>query len=362
MSVLIVIRCDVCGHTGRYKTRPMAEYHFPRHSCDIRLANAAAAQAAIAREAQVDRTPQPCLHRTKHEHGTYVAYTLDRCRCLPCVAAMSEYNANLARRHAYGQSPYVDADPVREHIARLRRAGIGLKTLAKAAGVSHGALSQLVYGRPRPDGTRRPPSKRVRATTAARVLATPLDATAPSATVDSTGARRRLEALATLGWSVARLANRAGVDRQCLDGVLSGRPAKAATVRAIRDLYDELWDTPAPTTTKTDKIAASRARRRAEQSGYAPPLAWDEDTLDDPHAVPQVGDAPARGVDLDEWLHLVRGGEGLERAARRLGVTLGGIERSAERHNRPDVIAPIVADRAERALARTHVIPTPPRR
>ncbi|WP_329123945.1 hypothetical protein [Streptomyces sp. NBC_01353] len=37
---------------------------------------------------------------------------------------------------------------------------------------------------------------------------------------------------------------------------------------------------------------SAKTRLRAQRSGWAPPLAWDDDTIDDPHGVPQT-DAPA---------------------------------------------------------------------
>lgn len=299
MTSLIVVTCDVCGHTGRYKTPALANYHFPRHSCDKWLADADAVQAAIAREATTDRTPKPCPHPAQHQHGTYVAYTLDRCRCLPCVAATSEYNADLTRRHAYGQPPYVDADPVREHIARLRATGLGLKTIAKASGVSHGALSKLAYGHPRPDGTRRPPSRRVKRTTAQKILRVTSAHASEGSRVPAVGAMRRLRALVRLGWSAKQLAARSGLDNQVIYALVQGRrpTAHAGHVRAVAALYDELWDQAPPETNKWAKVAAARSRRRAAEAGWAPPVAWDDDTIDNPDASPADDIDGEPGVD-----------------------------------------------------------------
>lgn len=72
-------------------------------------------------------------------------------------------------------------------------------------------------------------------------------------------------------------------------------------------------------------------------------MAWDEDGIDDPEAVPDLGDR-RRGVDLDDWLHLVRGGESPERAAERCGVKLTAVSRAAHRAGRHDLF--LIAERA----------------
>jgi hypothetical protein len=81
---------------------------------------------------------------------------------------------------------------------------------------------------------------------------------------------------------------------------LGGEHVRAGTARAVCALYDELWDQPPPEGTHRDKIAASRARNRAAAHGWPPPLAWDDDTIDDPDVVPNP-----TGADLDvveSWL------------------------------------------------------------
>src|SRR4051812_1680110 len=115
---------------------------------------------------------------TDRAHGTRAKYVLEKCRCEPCTAANREYVRASSQRAA---PAYVDAGPARRHITELRDAGVGLKTVAKAAGVSHGALSKLVYGETARGGK---PTKRIRPETMERILAvTPADV-ADGATVD----------------------------------------------------------------------------------------------------------------------------------------------------------------------------------
>lgn len=287
--------CDECGWSGGpYRSRAQADYAYSRHSCSKWSARAAAAARAAAREAAADRTPRPCHHkRARHEHATRACYILDGCRCRPCADAAAAYERRRTRMVAYGRSDMVDAQPVRDHVEALRRAGVGLKRVAMLSGVAHGALSRLVYGE-----KGRPRSRRVRRATASAVLAVQPDGSAlsPGALVDGTGTRRRLQALACLGWTVHRLQEHTGCERQRLDQAMNGGRVRRSTAVAVRDAYERLWNTRPPATTRGERSAAGRAVARARRAGWAPPMAWDD--IDDPSVVPAVsGDGAGAGYD-----------------------------------------------------------------
>ncbi|GAB3166969.1 hypothetical protein GCM10027059_26780 [Myceligenerans halotolerans] len=353
--------CD-CGWHGSYASEGIADYARRKHSCNHWRAKRAKARRGADRMRAVDRTPKPCPHDGRHEHGTRNAYVLDRCRCLPCAKAASEYESWRKRQRAYGRDAFTDAEPVREHVRRLMDAGMGLKTVAARTGVSHGTLAKLVYGTRRPDGTRRDPSKRVTLATARKLLALRLDVSdlADGARIDTTGTRRRLQALACAGWSVGKLETASGVDRQALDKILrGGTRTSARTVKAVADIYDQLWDQVPPHEQWHDKAAYARTINRANSAGWAPAMAWDDETIDDPTAEPADA-ASTVGADdrLTEWLHLVRSGEDHGRAAARVGITLESVERSAYRLGRDDVVKVLTAAAAARREEHTHVIPT----
>lgn len=304
MSVHVRTGCTECGWTGNprgYRSQAQADYAYRQHSCEKTRRARAAYERGRAAEAAVDRTPKTCRHKiAQHQHGTYVMYTLDRCRCLPCSTACSQYNADRERRLAYGTwEPFVDARPATEHLRALQAAGMGWKRAAAAAGVPESSVYPLLYGRPDRNGGA--PRAKARRETVEALLAVPmptLDDLGASTIVEGTGTRRRLQALICLGWSVQQLANRHGLDRQALDGALAHRPVQAKTARAVRELYDDLWDQAPPETNHRERIAASRARRRAETMSWAPPLAWDDDTIDDPNALPAYrADAMTEDVD-----------------------------------------------------------------
>lgn len=237
-----------------------------------------------------------CEHkRVRHEHGTYLAYVRDLCRCDPCRAAQTAAEAHRRRQKAYGRwNGLVDAEPAREHVHALSAAGVGLRQITRLTGVSGGVLTKLMYGQPLPDGGRRPPCRRISPRTADRILSIPLTARADGARVDATGTRRRLAALVAIGWSQSKLADRLGMARANFGKTIRAAHVTVATERAVRALYDELWSAAPPEAQHRDKIAASRARRTAREHGWPPPLAWDDDSIDDPEAKPQHNAAGPR--------------------------------------------------------------------
>lgn len=294
--------CDECGWTGHpCKTLDLAGYAYRRHSCAKQRRRDAARLRRIRRRSRIDRTPKPCLHKqASHVHGTYACYVLDRCRCRPCAKANREYEQQRSRRNAYGRSNLVDAEPARNHVQALMAAGIGLKRVAVVSGVPHGTLWKLVYGKRKADGSQTP-SRRVTKATADRLLALrpgDLSLYADGAKVPGTGTARRAQALGCLGWSVGQIAAEAGVARQAIDQALHGGTVLARNARAIAGAYERLWNTPAAQDDHRSRIAASRTRNRAQALGWAPPLAWDDDAIDNPHATPLHRlDTDERGID-----------------------------------------------------------------
>jgi hypothetical protein len=261
-------------------------------------------------------------------HGTYAAYKVHHCRCEPCRKASSLYTTRRKRQIAYGRwEPYVDATPAREHVQRLRAAGIGWKRVAELAGLSASTVDKLVYGAPeRGMG----PSKRIRHATAEKILAVQpgLENLGDKALVDGTGTRRRLQALVASGWSQSKLAVQLGMTPANFGPLLKRTRLHADTVRAVHALYERLWDCPPPESEWRDKIAASRSRTYAAERGWARPMAWDEN-IDDPTASPEgVGSAKSRGKlpPAEDIAWLVQGGDSVEVIADRYGTTVDGVK------------------------------------
>lgn len=369
------VREDPCSWTGDYTSLDRAEYGLSRHSCERqRTLDARAQRMADRVRAQGEVEPSPCLHvRTRHVHGTRACYVLDKCRCTPCREAHTTYEHDRQRQHTYGRwDNYVDAEPVRTHVRTLQGVGLGYKRVALAAGVSPTAVYKLLSGTKRPDGTSRR-SERVSKTVATKLLAVPLPsihALGSQVAVHGAGTARRIQALGALGWSVNAIAEQCGLDRFPLDSALAGQEITAKSALAVREVYEQLWDRrPAPST-RAEAVSVARTLRRATESGWAPPMAWDDDAIDDPQALPAPGwragecteqgcpttDLIALGLcrfhydqrrrpanrapaaDLDEWAHLVRGGVAPERAAATLGVQLDAVERAASDNQHHEVL------------------------
>src|SRR3954447_17918476 len=136
-----------------------------------------------------NRPQRDCSHeRSPHRHGTRVAYVKDRCRCLNCTAANTAASRTRYRQQAIGRwQPFTDAGVVREHLAALRAAGIGVERIAQLTGLSLSHIRTLASTRP--DNTTA--TRKVRPDTVDRVLAIPISSAthAPRSQVPARGTR-----------------------------------------------------------------------------------------------------------------------------------------------------------------------------
>lgn len=290
MSTAVTASCTDCGWTSvPCRTPAQADYAHRKHSCDRQLFILARAERVAQRKA-ASGPIRDCPHDRKHQHGERNAYVIDRCRCRPCRDAASQYERWRARQSAYGRDLLVNATPVREHILALGAQGMGWKRVAAAAGLEPSVLWKIVYGDQKRFGR---PSSRVTPATRDKVMAVTLDL-ADGATIDGTGTRRRLQALSVIGWSQPRLARLLGVAPANFNSMIHGRRSPGVTVataRAAAALYDQLWNVTPDAANRFEAAGITHTRRAAENNGWAPPLAWDDDTIDDPTAEPYVGDA-----------------------------------------------------------------------
>lgn len=353
MRLFLAGPCDDCGFTsGPKRTERLALRGLDQHSCAKQIARAAAAERGRARMAAIDRAPKACLHKeTDHQHGTYACYTLDKCRCIPCAEAASAYEQDRTRQQAYGRwNGYVDAEPARKHVRALMDAGMGLKRIVAVGGASQGTLWKLMYGKRRRDGSQIP-SRRIKPEVAERLLAVTVDL-AEGAVVAPIGTTRRVQALVAVGWSMAKIAERIGVSRGNFTPIAHGRRnITRRHQKAIVALYEELWDQEPPRDNHRDRIACARALNYAASHGWAPPLAWDDDSIDDPTATPHVGDSTtsSRGrplehlVDDVEWyLHDVDAIATTAQVANRLGLSASAIQHALDRAERTDLLDRLV--------------------
>lgn len=183
-------------------------------------------------------------------------------------------------QHAAGRfvSLIVAADAALTHLAALRAAGVGLPRIAELSGLPGRTLNHLT-----------PHRRMVSRATETALLAVPMPTSphdellAAGAKVPILGSRRRLRALCRAGYAQDDLLVRMGATPGgCgLSKIYSGNQPyiTARRARAIAALFDELQLIPGP---------SRRAAADAKRKGWPHPLEWDEDTIDDPAAVPHT--------------------------------------------------------------------------
>ncbi|WP_329217427.1 hypothetical protein [Streptomyces microflavus] len=204
--------------------------------------------------------------------------------------ALREATCRWARRRnrliAYGQwQPFVDAEPARQHVLTIRaNTGMSLANLAAVTGVGIGTLQHLIYG-----CTGYPPARQIRPESSTALLGywPTLDDYINGAVVDATGTRRRMQALATMGWVSAAVQKRIDFISVRAVSNLKGRDLVTARVaRAVRDFYQTVCGSPAEAHGVAPAVA-KQARSHARKNQWAGPSTWDDDTIDDPQATPE---------------------------------------------------------------------------
>ncbi len=196
------------------------------------------------------------------------------CRCYECstTSAAYERGRRLAIQHGRWQ-PQVDAQPVIEHLRKLKRSGIGPTLAAKAAALSPALVVRYV------SDSARPLPKRIRTESAEALLQVTVHAARLAGErVPSLGSRRRARALSAIGWSMAEQASRIGIPQHTYTNSINRPKVSARRAAQIAEMYDQLSALPGP---------SERARECARRAGWAPPMAWDDDDFDNPYRQPK---------------------------------------------------------------------------
>lgn len=159
----------------------------------------------------------------------------------------------------------------------------------------------------------------------------------------SIGSQRRIQALQAIGYGRDRIARELGYHNAgSLTYLMRSETMLATTAERIADVYDRL-SMSLPQGTGTNRV-----RTWAKRHGFAPPLAWDDDAIDDPAATPHVGikkahphheqtdERRATMHDLDAWRF------GISEACRRLNVSRDALEAWSYRHGEAEVYSRLV--------------------
>lgn len=213
-------------------------------------------------------------------------YRTHRCGCIPCRTAESRRkNAERARARSGTHRGMVPKTATVEHLQRLHAAGVTNRDIFRCSGLDVATIRRLLTGK----------GAHVFPQTERAVLAVKVNgftARPPKAWVSPIGSVRRIQALLALGWTGVEIAERAGRPKEWAMRILHFERIEEASRRQVEAVYDEL------SMTVPSGRYANHTRRWAAAKGWMPPLAWDDDTIDDPAATPQLKQRhTARGMD-----------------------------------------------------------------
>lgn len=278
------------------------------------------------------------------KHATWRCYVDHQCRRPECREAWRVYGATRNRQIAYGRiavDHYVTGSHARAHLEQLRTDGMTIKQISRESGVAPVTISRILDGH------------RTRESTQATLLAIEpgrreiTDETPDMALVNSAGTRRRLRALVVCGWTGSRIAERLGCSATNVNLALrkgEDDPTVAHFARTVRDLYEDLWDKEPPCANRHEEARLVQISTAALERGWAPPMAWDEESIDDPAARPaewrEVTDlgSSRRRMHVEDLEDCIRWGLDVDGAAERLGVTKDAVAVCAKRAERTDIL------------------------
>lgn len=168
------------------------------------------------------------------------------------------------------QSPKVHPEKAAKKIEEFLRGGASVQTIANAAGLHATVLHRIRAGRI--DLIERETQNKI-------LKAKPQ--VGPHISV--VGTRRRLQAMAALGYSLTDVEDATGVKSPLITNIRTGKNVSTApeTAAAIKEFYEIIEDTPA-----ADSATSRRAVAFADKYNWAPPSAWKGLDIEDPSVVP----------------------------------------------------------------------------
>lgn len=153
--------------------------------------------------------------------------------------------------------------------------------VGRLAGVSRSTVAQVISGQ----------AVRIHRDTSAAILGVPIpdgDFTGCNGIVSALSAQRRIQGLSTRGFSLHVMAREIGTSDFTVETIRNGKRAhiRKGMDQAIRATHDRLWDADPLNFGMTPRGVADVLKWAALQ-GWAPPAAWDDETIGDPGATPR---------------------------------------------------------------------------
>lgn len=186
-----------------------------------------------------------------------------------------------------GQAVRVPPGPAMAHAQALHARGMTGAQIAALAGVSKATAQDLVRGHRTKDRGGYP-IKDIDRDVAEAVLGVRYrEPEVRGSDIDSIGVRRRLQALTAIGYGSPAVATHLGCTFQMVSALtLDKGPVSVSTLAKVSAVYDKLYLTD-PLENGLTRYSVARAKGTAQRRGYAPPMCWDVDTIDDPDAFPE---------------------------------------------------------------------------
>ncbi|MGQ4353226.1 hypothetical protein [Streptomyces drozdowiczii] len=280
------------------------------------------------------------------DHGTLSRHKHHGCKCDTCRAGYCTWQRTRYRRRGYGTwQPFVDAEPVRQHIITLHSAGMSYASIAKAAGLYEATVTGFIYAL----STKDPRKEKATPDIADSILAVSPDPML-SGWIDATGSRRRIQALAAHGWPMPSLAAPIGINPCSVNRITRQVRVYTSTARAVLDVYNT-HATASPQEHGIPQWKSDRARREAQAKGWPDPLWWEDmGHIDDPNFDPATAEATgsrndAAALRRAEVAHLAGYGYDAEAIAARVGMHVKSTRvilaelRTGQRRNRSKAAA-----------------------
>lgn len=261
------------------------------------------------------RLSRPANSKVRHGMATCRRYGCDRSECRNAESRRKKLS-DIERSR--GITSRIPADEAAAHARRLVACGVPPKEISERSGVSVSSVRNLIAGR----------MERMERANAEAILGLPIPKGDYEATeemlCDATASRRRLQALGVCGFPRLILAREIGISSHVVGDIRDGRQDRVllSTHRAIESVYDRWWNAD-PKQFGARECEVTLTKKRAAREHWAPPAAWDEETIGDPTAKPVVSTGEPQYVALVEdaqWL-VSEYGYTHKEAAERLGVT-----------------------------------------
>ena len=201
-------------------------------------------------------------------YAPLVSYKMG-CRCSECVTQTKKYDKGRRIDQARGISHLTTPERAIKHIEYLVNMGVSRRTIAASIGYTSDTGLNFLLKR-----------NRIRTVTERKILAVkPNVELAHKGWVSAVGSRRKLQALAYMGWTLRYVCQQAHINNDTGSVIRLNKVTRIEerVASAIDNVYKELH---------MINGGDIRSHKKAIANGWMPPMAWDN--IDDPDEEPKT--------------------------------------------------------------------------